>query len=287
MREKIVSRKYKQFETPLLTNSQGSDTSRKERDERARSRPRDSSTIRRDPSISTKEQRDREDGRERGSRADRGRDDPRREKEDNGRDRDLEKDSDDDPRRWRDDGKRDERMAAKRGERDRDRARDKPVHEQGGSTDRRWTAGEDRDGRYKRQPARDKREDAKEREDRGGRDREKEPAWMDTYVPSETGSGILGGKGDAGELDGIQAWKRGMKEKEEQEKASSGFLEQENVLAAPEAAEKQLDEIQLFKLMMKREESKRTQTDSGANELPALTSAEGTFCCYQGFLQTN
>ena len=72
MREKIVSRKYKQFETPLLTNSQGSDTSRKERDERARSRPRDSSTIRRDPSISAKEQRDREDGRERGSRADRG-----------------------------------------------------------------------------------------------------------------------------------------------------------------------------------------------------------------------
>jgi hypothetical protein len=270
-----------------LTNFQGSDTSRKERDERARSRPRDSSRVRRDPSTSKKEPRDREDGRERGSRADRDRDDPRREKEDNGRDRDLEKDSDDDPRRWRDDGKRDERMAARRGERDRDRARDKPIHEQGweGSTDRRWTAGEDRDGRYKRQSARDKREDAKEREDR--RDREKEPAWMDTYVPSETGSGILGGKGDAGELDGIQAWKRGMKEKEEQEKASSGFIEQENVLAAPEAAEKQLDEIQLFKLMMKREESKRTQTDNGTKELPASTSAEGTFCFNQGFLQTN
>lgn len=261
-------------EPPRNAREDRSDTSRKERDERARSRPRDSSRIRRDPSISAKEQRDREDGRERGSRADRGRDDPRREKEDNGRDRDLEKDFDDDPRRWRDDGKRDERMAAKRGERDRDRARDKPVHEQGGSSDRRWTAGEDRDGRYKRQPMRDKREDAKEREDRGGRDREKEPAWMDTYVPSETGPGILGGKGDAGELDGIQAWKRGMKEKEEQEKASSGFLEQENVSAAPEAAEKQLDEIQLFKLMMKREESKRTQTDSGTNDLPASTSAE-------------
>ena len=144
MLEKIVSRTCKRFETQLLTNFQGPGTSRKERDERTRSRPRDSSRIRLHPSIST------------------------------------------------------------------------------------------------------------------------------------------GGKGDDGEL--IQAWKRGMKEKEEQEKASSGFLEQENVLAAPETAEEQLDEIQLFKLMMKREESKRTQTDSGTNKLPASTSAEGTFYSYQGFL---
>ena len=126
-------------------------------------------------------------------------------------------------------------MAAKRDERDRDRA-----------------LGEDRDGRRKRRSARDKREDAKEREDRGGQDREKELAWMDTYVLSETGPGVLGGKGDAGELD-----------------------------------MEQLDAIQLFKLMMKREESKRTQTDSGTNKLPASTSAEGTFYSYQGFPQTN
>ena len=47
------------------------------------------------------------------------------------------------------------------------------------------------------------------------REREKEPAWMDTYIPPATsGTGILGGKGADGELDGIQAWKKGMKEKE-------------------------------------------------------------------------
>ena len=78
-----------------------------------------------------------------------------------------------------------------------------------------------------------------------------------------------------------------MKEKEEEEQASSGFLEQENVLATPDAAGEPLDPIQVFKLMMKRLESERTQTDSGTNELPASTSAESAFCPYQGFLQTN
>lgn len=116
----------------------------------------------------------------------------------------------------------------------------------------RWPAGEDRDSRTKRPAARDKKigEDGKEAADRrADREKEKEPAWMDTYVPSPTSSGILGGKGADGELDGIQAWKKGMKEKE---RAAAEATE-----VAPKApSEKPLDEIQLFKMMMKREQLK-------------------------------
>ncbi|KAF9044877.1 hypothetical protein BDZ89DRAFT_1127897 [Hymenopellis radicata] len=93
-------------------------------------------------------------------------------------------------------------------------------------------------------------EEGKEAADRrADREKEKEPAWMDTYVPSPTSSGILGGKGADGELDGIQAWKKGMKEKE---RAAAEATE-----VAPKAtSEKPLDEIQLFKMMMKREQQK-------------------------------
>ena len=75
---------------------------------------------------------------------------------------------------------------------------------------------------------------------------------MDTYVPSEPLPGILGGKSGDGELDGIQAWKKGMKDKEKQdrEKASADQTAngKSNESQAPTAGAQQLDEIQLFRL---------------------------------------
>ncbi|CDO72329.1 hypothetical protein BN946_scf184977.g26 [Trametes cinnabarina] len=202
--------------------------------------------------------------------------DDRRDKDDTGR-RDLDDshdrdrfdhgrrnkdDGDDDPRRWRDDGRREERLAARR-DRDRwdrfeERDRERP------------SAGDDRDTRTRRTGARERRfggtnDDVKDREERRDRDkdREAEPAWMETYIPTTPGAGILGGKGPDGELDGIQAWKKGMKEKERKEKASD-TAESSKVTPVNGAeqlgsstAENVMDEIQLFKLMMKREAEKK------------------------------
>ncbi|ESK98364.1 hypothetical protein Moror_114 [Moniliophthora roreri MCA 2997] len=209
--------------------------------ERPRSRVRDSSRGRRDSSPS---RRDRDDRRE--------------------RDRD---DNDDDPRRWRDDGKRDERMAARR---ERERGRDKPPHENpwesGG--DRRWAIPEDRDVRAKKGAPREKRstgaEEARERE------KEKEPAWMDTYIPPSSGGGILGGKSTDGELDGIQAWKKNMKEKEQKAKAPKP-TEAPSGLAVPESSEEPMDEIQQFKKMMQKAQKQRA--DSPPDAGPASASA--------------
>jgi hypothetical protein len=191
----------------------------------------------------------------------------------------------DDPRRWRDDGKRDERMAVRRdryNDRDyrdrdrivRDRERTGDTWEPSDRSNRRWAA-EDRDARSKQSSGRERRgangDEARERDDRKERERErekeKEPAWMDTYIPSGSSGGILGGKGSDGELDGIQAWKKNMKEKEQKDKGSTGDGVGKS-LSTPESkdgtapsalsqTDKPLDEIQLFKLMMKREEEKR------------------------------
>lgn len=233
---------------------------------------RDSSRQRRDTSPS---RRERELDRDR----DRDRDEHRRR---DGRDRDVERDSNDDPRRWRDDGKRDERLAARRELRDkeyREKERSSRVNERESNWDSdrnrdrerdRWVVDE-RDSRSKRTNGRDRPghgrdEDRDERKDSRVRVEEKEPAWMDTYIPSESGVGILGGKAENGELDGIQAWKLGMKEKERKEREcevsrSSGDAEHaggaqvtdSQAVPSPEAP---LDEIQLFKLMIKREEEK-------------------------------
>ncbi|KAI0669990.1 hypothetical protein C8Q78DRAFT_1139173 [Trametes maxima] len=267
-----------------LTGRLGNDGARRDREtrDRPRSRVRDSSRPRRESST-TRRDRDREDrDRPRDRRGDGDRDD-RRDRDDNGRrdrddylrrdwddpyDRDfgrrakdVDRDTDDDPRRWRDDGRRDERMAARR-ERERgwdryeDRDRERP------------SAGDDRDARNRRGTGRDRRlgvtgDDTKDREDRRDRDRDREaePAWMETYVPTTPGGGILGGKMADGELDGIQAWKKGMKEKERKEKGgdanvdggSNGNSEQQG----SSTGEGQMDEIQLFKLMMKREAEKK------------------------------
>lgn len=180
----------------------------------------------------------------------------------------------DDPRRWRDDGKRDERMSARRDreqrdrERDKDRVRDRPTAwDAGDRQDRRWAPADDRDGRSKRATGRDRKSDeAKDRDDRKDRDRErekereKEPAWMDTYIPSSGSNGLGRSSGD---LDGIQAFKREIKEREQKEQGTvqdgdhSGDFE-----GKANASEPQLDEIQLFKLMMKREEQKKKADQS-------------------------
>ncbi|KAJ7071543.1 hypothetical protein C8F01DRAFT_439119 [Mycena amicta] len=224
--------------------------------EAGRPRARDSSRSRRDASSSRRE-RDRDEDKDdhRRSRDDRKtRDEHRRE-----RDRDVDKDKDkepeegEDPRRWRDDGKRDERMASRRAA-DR-QANAEKASQENGDGDKRWTVVEERDGRAKRNH-RDRRaggaDEVKDKEDRRERDREKEPAWMDTYIPESSGStGILGGKAVNGELDGIQAWKKGIKEKE---KAATAPKKQP---ADPAPAETPMDEIQLFRMMMKREEDKK------------------------------
>ncbi|KAF7306671.1 hypothetical protein MIND_00458700 [Mycena indigotica] len=214
--------------------------------ETGRPRARDGSRSRRDHSSSRRE-RDRDDDKEdhRRTRDDRRRDEHRRE-----RDRDADKEEEvDDPRRWRDDGKRDERMAARRAA---DR-HDKASQENGDNpADRRWTVVEEREARTKRNH-RDRRaggaDEAKDKE----REKDKEPAWMDTYIPESSGStGILGGKAPNGELDGIQAWKKGIKEKE---KAAASAPTPKKQSAEP--VEKPMDEIQLFRMMMKREEEKK------------------------------
>ncbi|KAI0662733.1 hypothetical protein C8Q70DRAFT_579135 [Cubamyces menziesii] len=291
------------------------DNSRRDREgrERQRSRVRETSRTRREPS-STRRDRDREDrDRPRDRRGDGDRDDrkekdeaSRRDREDHRRDwddsydrerydygrrtKDTDRDGEDDPRRWRDDGRRDERMAARR-ERERwdrfeERDRERP------------SAGDERDGRTRRGTGRERRlgganDDAKDREDRRDRDkdREAEPAWMETYIPATPGGGILGGKTADGELDSIQAWKKGMKEKERKEKAADSNTDSAttsspngNVEAqAPPRSDGPMDEIQLFKLMMKREAEKKEgekvhngQPEFGPPGLSASPSVQGS-----------
>ncbi|KAI0639314.1 hypothetical protein C8Q77DRAFT_52401 [Trametes polyzona] len=261
------------------------DPSRRDREtrDRPRSRVRDSSRPRREPSTTRRDRdRDREErDRPRDRRGDGDRDDRRDKDDGTRRDRDdylrrdwddsydrdrhdyarrtkeSDRDVEDDPRRWRDDGRRDERMAARR-ERERgwdrfeDRDRERP------------SAGDDREARNRRGTGRDRRlganDDAKDKEDRRDRDRDREaePAWMETYVPTTPGGGILGGKTADGELDGIQAWKKGMKERERKEKGGDASADSsKNSNGAASSGEGPMDEIQLFKLMMKREAEKK------------------------------
>lgn len=238
----------------ILTFCPGPENGRKDRDDRDRERPRsrgrDSSRSRREgsPSRRDKEDRrmDRDDGYSyRGSRDD--------------RDRDFERDSElEDPRRWRDDGRRDERIAARRERELRDR-RDRPTWDAGDRSDRRWAAGDDRDSRGKRPSGKDRKlgEDGKDRDDRKDREREKEPAWMDTYIPSN-GSGGIGSHRSGGELDCIQAFRKEMQQKDKSTSPVASLAASQTQASSPgQAPENQLDEIQLFRLMMKREEEKK------------------------------
>ena len=263
----------------------GTEPSRRDRDERdrPRSRARDSSRHRGDPSVSRRD-RDRED-RDR-VRSEREREDSRRDRDDVRRERDRDADREaepDDPRRWRDDGKREERMAARRGDRYPDQYRDKERGRDKDSTwdstaERRWVPVDERDGRPKRVTGREKRsvpnnDDTKERDDRRDRERdrerEKEPAWMDTYIPNPANGNVLGGQGVDGELDGIQAWKKGMKEKELKATVNEGS----GVESRQPIANDQLDEIQLFRLLMKREEEKKKSDNADGIAPGNLSSA--------------
>ncbi|KAG7099382.1 hypothetical protein E1B28_001237 [Marasmius oreades] len=240
--------------------SERSEITRDERDPR-----RDSSRTRRDPSSSRRDhdtRRERERDREE-YRRERDRDEPRRDRED----AEL-----DDPKKWREEGRRDPR---------RERGREKPSHENSWENgDRRWGLAEDKD-RAKKGTGRDKKsnatDDFKDREERRSeREKEKEPAWMDTYIPSSSGGGILGGKGSDGELDGIQAWKKNMKEKEQQAQKALNSADHDAPGVAPqrENPEEQMDEIQRFKKMMElAQKQKGSQTESLATN-PSISAAE-------------
>lgn len=219
--------------------------------------------------------KEREEPRDKPLRGDRDRDEQRR-------DKDREGELDEDPRRWRDDGKREERLASSR----RERGRDKTNADHGweGSGDKRWTTVDDRG--FKRSSARDRKpgnatDEVKEKEDRREREREKEkePAWMDNYVPNESTPGILGGQSSTGELDGIQAWKKGLKESKDKEVVLS-VSAKETVLEKPlvpsNSTEKPaMDEIAMFKEMMrKEEEKKKTGTDDVKKENILSTSSK-------------
>ncbi|KAF9458197.1 hypothetical protein BDZ94DRAFT_1271270 [Collybia nuda] len=284
-----TSEDWRKGAEPRTTREDRSDAGRKERGERERpkSRVRDSS---RSPREHSSSRRDREDKDRDRLRSDRDREDLKRDRE---RDPDHRDGEIDDPRRWRDDGKRDERMAARRGDRhtdqyrDRDRARDREATWESPG-DRRWLVGEERDGRSKKLSGRERKSNAvadegkEERRDRE-KEKEKEPAWMDTYIPPPTGIGILGSKGTDGELDGIQAWKKGMKEKELKDKATSlalvpkdeGVSKETSDAERSEHNNKHLDEIQLFKLLMKREEEKKQNDTLGASPTEPNLSALG------------
>lgn len=195
------------------------------------------------------------------------------------------REKDDDPRRWRDDGKRDERLAARRERdrdtRDRDRGydneRDTP-HDKGRDKDRdRWHTAEDR----LKRPAKGGRyaEDGKDKDDNREKEREKEkePAWMETYVPNDAHAGILGGQSAEGELDSIQAWKKGMKEKEEKDKQSAAVVTKEAPGSTGGTSDNPMDEIQLFKMLMKREAGNR---EGGPTDAAGITLLQRSFYAY-------
>lgn len=213
---------------------------------------RDSSRCRREGSPSRRDKEDRRTDRDDGYSYRRDRDE---------RDRDFERDSElEDPRRWRDDGKRDERVAARREREVRDR-RDRPTWDGGDRSDKRWATGDDRDSRGKKLSGKDRKlgEDGKDRDDRKEREREKEPAWMDTYIPSNGSGGVIGGQRSGGELDGIQAFRKEMQQKDKSTSpvVPSLAVPQTQASSPGQTPENQLDEIQLFRLMMKREEEKK------------------------------
>lgn len=110
---------------------------------------------------------------------------------------------------------------------------------------------------------------------------------MDTYIPpSASGTGILGGKAPDGGLDGIQAWKKGMKEKEEKEKAAelAEVSRAQETIKSKEGAKSAaggLDEIQMFKQMMKREEEKKKESGSSPNLDSPVAGKTTRYCMFR------
>ncbi|KZS93112.1 hypothetical protein SISNIDRAFT_100865 [Sistotremastrum niveocremeum HHB9708] len=109
-------------------------------------------------------------------------------------------------------------------------------------------------------------------------DREKEPAWMETYIPEDSKAGILGSRPADGQLDGIQAWKKELREREMREKGIVDPSAQAGGTTTPKEADSKsppgpqsnepLDEISMFKLIMKREQGK----DSSGEATPTALS---------------
>ena len=109
-------------------------------------------------------------------------------------------------------------MATRRAE--CERALDKPGQDHTlEASNRRWTPADDRDGDYrhflKSGQLGDKGKEKEDHTDKDSeREKEKDPAWMETYIPTDFSPGILGGQLHGGELDGVQALNRGLKDKE-------------------------------------------------------------------------
>lgn len=249
------------------------DQSRRDRDDR--DRPRESSRQRESPNSSRRER----DDRERGDRRERDRDrDDNRNHDFLRRERDRDRFvDDDDSRKWRDDGKRDERVSQRRDkdrqdrdEHSRERANDDTPRERELWVSPDETRGQKRAPRERRMGVGPPDSRDRDREDRKDREKEKEPAWMETYVPPPSSAGILGGKGFGNEVDSIQAWKKDMKEREMKAKGTAADSTNNAMVpqatsdeaskdvsssTAPVPPEGQLDEIQLFKLMMKQAKS--------------------------------
>lgn len=95
---------------------------------------------------------------------------------------------------------------------------------------------------------------------------------METYVPNDAHAGILGGQAAEGEMDSIQAWKKSMKEKEEKEKQSVATEKKGS------NSENPMDEIQMFKMLIKREADKKDvdrDTPPAASPIPPSGSLNG------------
>ncbi|CAE6399775.1 unnamed protein product [Rhizoctonia solani] len=192
-------------------------------------------------------------------------------------------------------------------QRSRSRPRGKGEREPGSGSKREkdnWaSSAEERRGAAgrRRNAAGDDRADGKTRDDRtapkNDRDKllpEEEPAWMGDYVPDAGSRGILGStKGE----DGIQAWKRELKEKERAaqgieadspDEESLGGLDDDvahmklvedhakrNALGQPE--DDGLDEIQRFKkLMQESERQRREEAERKALELAGKFESKQT-----------
>lgn len=107
---------------------------------------------------------------------------------------------------------------------------------------------------------------------------------METYVPSEPLSGILGGA-PTGELDGIQAWKKGMKDKEkekDEKEVVNRSMNEGNALTNDEKSTREdgqpaqpMDEIQLFRLMMQKAKEVPEIEGSAATGAAAIPSGTG------------
>ena len=132
----------------------------------------------------------------------------------------------DDKRKSREEGEKETKEERRerdreRRERDRERAREHPDAKRDRELREGWTIAEEREARQQLAPSGSGRRGAgrggerrqanidEEKEARRDRDRDKEPAWMDDYVPEPgtTKAGIFGGKVEGME-DEIQAWKK-------------------------------------------------------------------------------